>query len=89
MKLLAIDTSEDACSAALCVGDEILERFEIPYRPDVMVNFGSNSVMTMGNSETVTENFLKKFGITHVQNVAIYVTVRGDINAHHRFRLIR
>ena len=32
MNLLAIDTSEDACSAALCVGDEILERFEIAPR---------------------------------------------------------
>ncbi|MBI4700408.1 MAG: molybdopterin-dependent oxidoreductase [Deltaproteobacteria bacterium] len=43
---------------------EMLERFKIPptYRPDVMVNFGSNSVMTMGNAEQVTENFLKKFG---------------------------
>jgi molybdopterin-containing oxidoreductase family molybdopterin binding subunit len=40
---------------------EMLERFKIPYRPDVMINFGSNSVMTMGNAEAVTENFLKKF----------------------------
>jgi len=51
---------------------EILERFEIPYRPDVMINFGSNSVMTMGNAETVTENFLKKFNF--IFSFQLYVT---------------
>jgi len=51
---------------------EMLERFEIPYRPDVMINFGSNSVMTMGNAETVTENFLKKFKF--IFSFQLYVT---------------
>ena len=40
---------------------EIIDRFKLGYGPDVMANFGSNSVMTMGNAEAVTENFLKKF----------------------------
>ncbi len=32
MRLLALDTSEDACSAALIVGDRVLERYEIAPR---------------------------------------------------------
>jgi tRNA threonylcarbamoyladenosine biosynthesis protein TsaB len=32
MRLLAIDTTEDACSAALMAGDEVIERFEIAPR---------------------------------------------------------
>jgi molybdopterin-containing oxidoreductase family molybdopterin binding subunit len=41
--------------------EKYLETFKIDYRPSVMINFGSNSVMTMGNAEQITENFLKKF----------------------------
>jgi len=41
--------------------EELWEKFKIPYRPDVMINFGCNSVMTQGNAQTVVENFLKKF----------------------------
>jgi molybdopterin-containing oxidoreductase family molybdopterin binding subunit len=51
---------------------EMLERFKIPYRPDIMINFGSNSVMTMGNAETVTENFLKKFNF--IFSFQLYIT---------------
>jgi molybdopterin-containing oxidoreductase family molybdopterin binding subunit len=51
---------------------EILERFKIGYKPDVMINFGSNSVMTMGNAEQVTENFLKKFNF--IFSFQLYVT---------------
>ncbi|MFH1891388.1 MAG: molybdopterin-dependent oxidoreductase [Candidatus Zixiibacteriota bacterium] len=51
---------------------EMLERFKIPYKPDVMINFGSNSVMTMGNSEAVTENFLKKFNF--IFSFQLYIT---------------
>ena len=51
---------------------EMLERFKIPYKPDVMINFGSNSVMTMGNAETVTENFLKKFNF--IFSFQLYLT---------------
>jgi anaerobic selenocysteine-containing dehydrogenase len=47
----------------ICTPDweKYMEDFEIPYRPEVMINFGSNSVMTMANAGDVTENFLKKF----------------------------
>jgi molybdopterin-containing oxidoreductase family molybdopterin binding subunit len=51
---------------------EMLERFNVPYKPDVMINFGSNSVMTMGNAETVTENFLKKFNF--IFSFQLYLT---------------
>jgi anaerobic selenocysteine-containing dehydrogenase len=51
---------------------EMLEQFKIPYKPDIMINFGSNSVMTMGNSEIVTENFLKKFNF--IFSFQLYVT---------------
>jgi molybdopterin-containing oxidoreductase family molybdopterin binding subunit len=47
----------------ICTPDweKYMEDFKIPYRPEVMINFGSNSVMTMANAQDVTENFLKKF----------------------------
>ncbi len=51
---------------------EILDRFKVGYRPDVMINFGSNSVMTMGNAEAVTNNFLKKFRF--IFSFQLYVT---------------
>ncbi|MFH1676956.1 MAG: molybdopterin-dependent oxidoreductase [bacterium] len=37
------------------------KQFKIDYEPEIMINFGSNSVMTMANAHDVTENFLKKF----------------------------
>ncbi|MFH0947033.1 MAG: molybdopterin-dependent oxidoreductase [Planctomycetota bacterium] len=55
---------------------DLLEQFKIPYRPDVMINFGSNSVMTMGNAEVVTENFLKKFGF--IFSFQLYITEFED-----------
>jgi anaerobic selenocysteine-containing dehydrogenase len=51
---------------------DMLERFKIPYKPDIMINFGSNSVMTMGNAQAVTENFLKKFNF--IFSFQLYVT---------------
>jgi len=41
--------------------EELWEKFKIPYRPDVMVNFACNQIMSVGNPHTVLENFLKKF----------------------------
>lgn len=41
--------------------EKLWERFNIPYRPEIMINFGSNSVMTMSHAEDVVELFLKKF----------------------------
>jgi molybdopterin-containing oxidoreductase family molybdopterin binding subunit len=58
---------------------DILDQFKIPYRPDVMINFGSNSVMTMGNAEIVTENFLKKFNF--IFSFQLYITEFEDAAA--------
>jgi anaerobic selenocysteine-containing dehydrogenase len=55
---------------------DLLEQFKIPYKPDIMINFGSNSVMTMGNAEAVTENFLKKFNF--IFSFQLYVTEFED-----------
>jgi len=49
--------------------ENYLEQFKIDYRPSVLINFGSNSVMTMGNAEQVTENFLKKFDFVFSFNI--------------------
>lgn len=52
--------------------EELWQKFKIPYRPEIMINFGSNSVMTMGNAKAVTDNFLKKFKFVFSFN--IYLT---------------
>jgi len=41
--------------------DKMRAQFKLDYEPEIMINFGSNSVMTMANAEDITENFLKKF----------------------------
>jgi len=33
--------------------EEMWERFDLPYRPEVMINFGANSVMSVANRDTV------------------------------------
>ena len=55
---------------------ELLKQFKIPYLPEIMINFGSNSVMTMGNAEVVTENFLKKFDF--IFSFQLYITEFED-----------
>ncbi|MEW5806268.1 MAG: molybdopterin-dependent oxidoreductase [Acidobacteriota bacterium] len=56
--------------------EELWQKFKIPYRPEILINFGSNSVMTMGNAEAVTENFLKKFKF--IFSFDIYLTEFTD-----------
>lgn len=56
--------------------EELWQKFKIPYRPEIMINFGSNSVMTMGNAEAVVENFLKKFKF--IFSFDIYLTEFTD-----------
>ncbi|MBI4594154.1 MAG: molybdopterin-dependent oxidoreductase [Candidatus Rokubacteria bacterium] len=34
-------------------------QFELPYRPEVMINYGANSLMSVGNSETVAETLAR------------------------------
>lgn len=49
--------------------EKYMTDFKIDYRPEIMINFGSNSVMTMANAEEVTENFLKKFNFIFSFNI--------------------
>ncbi len=52
--------------------EELWEKFKIPYRPEVMVSFGCNQVMSVGNPTSVVENFLKKFKF--ISSFNIYLT---------------
>jgi molybdopterin-containing oxidoreductase family molybdopterin binding subunit len=56
--------------------EKLWQKFKIPYRPEIMINFGSNSVMTMGNASAIVENFLKKFKF--VFSFDIYLTEFTD-----------
>lgn len=40
--------------------DEVWAKLDLPYRPEVMINFGTNQVMSIGNREPVAES-LKKY----------------------------
>ena len=39
--------------------EEMWERFDLPYRPEVMVNFGANLVMSIANKEAVAASLAK------------------------------
>jgi molybdopterin-containing oxidoreductase family molybdopterin binding subunit len=39
--------------------EEMWERFEVPYRPEVMVNFGANLVMSIANKDAVAASLAK------------------------------
>lgn len=39
--------------------EEMWERFEVPYRPEVMVNFGANLLMSIANKESIAESLVK------------------------------
>ncbi len=35
--------------------EDLWRRFDLPYRPEVMINYGANSLLSVGNSDTVAE----------------------------------
>ncbi len=39
--------------------EELWSKFDVPYRPEVMLNCGANSLMSIGNAETVAETLEK------------------------------
>ena len=39
--------------------EEMWQRFDLPYRPEVMVNFGANLIMSIANKETVAASLAK------------------------------
>lgn len=49
--------------------EELWRRFDLPYRPEVMLNCGANSLLSVGNSDTVAETlkripFIVSFDLT-------------------------
>ncbi len=49
--------------------EDLWRRFDLPYRPEVMINYGANSLLSVGNSDTVAETlkripFIVSFDIT-------------------------
>ncbi|MBI2203042.1 MAG: molybdopterin-dependent oxidoreductase [Candidatus Rokubacteria bacterium] len=49
--------------------EDLWRRFDLPYRPEVMINYGANSLMSVGNSATVAETleripFIVSFDLT-------------------------
>ena len=39
--------------------EDLWRRFDLPYRPEVLLNYGANSLMSVGNSETVAETLAR------------------------------
>ncbi len=39
--------------------EEMWQRFKLPYRPELLINYGANSVMSVGNKDTVIDSLLK------------------------------
>jgi molybdopterin-containing oxidoreductase family molybdopterin binding subunit len=39
--------------------EEMWEKFDVPYRPEVMINFGANLVMSIANKDAVAESLSK------------------------------
>jgi molybdopterin-containing oxidoreductase family molybdopterin binding subunit len=49
--------------------EDLWRRFDLPYRPEVMINYGANSLLSVGNSDTVAETlkripFIVSFDLT-------------------------
>lgn len=39
--------------------EEMWKRFRLPYRPEMLINYGANSVMSVGNKEAVIDTLLR------------------------------
>lgn len=39
--------------------ETLWQKFKLPYRPEIMINFGCNSIMSVGNAQTVAETLKK------------------------------
>lgn len=39
--------------------EEMWQRFDLPYRPEVMINFGANLLMSMGTKQTVADSLAR------------------------------
>ncbi|MBI2370299.1 MAG: molybdopterin-dependent oxidoreductase [Deltaproteobacteria bacterium] len=55
--------------------EEMWERFELPYRPEVLLNYGANSLMSVGNKETVAKTLRK---IPFIVSFDLYLTEFSD-----------
>ncbi|MBI3090596.1 MAG: molybdopterin-dependent oxidoreductase [Candidatus Tectomicrobia bacterium] len=51
--------------------EEMWQRFDLPYRPEVLLNFGCNSLLSVGNAETVAKT-LKR--IPFIISIDLFIT---------------
>ncbi|HEY4685010.1 MAG TPA: molybdopterin-dependent oxidoreductase [Dehalococcoidia bacterium] len=63
--------------------EELWSRFGLPYRPEAMISYGANSVMSVGNAETVAKTleripFIVSFDITLTEFSALADIILPD-----------
>src|SRR3972149_11446392 len=56
--------------------DEVWAKLELPYRPEVMINFGTNQLMSIGNREPVAES-LKKYKF--IVSIDVLMTATSEL----------
>jgi molybdopterin-containing oxidoreductase family molybdopterin binding subunit len=58
---------------------EMWDRFEVPYRPEMLINFGANLLMSIGNKDTVAESLKDYKFIVSFDLVETETTTFADI----------
>jgi len=59
--------------------DEVWDKLELPYRPEVMINFGTNQLMSIGNRDAVAESLVKYKFIVSIDVFMTETTEFADI----------
>ncbi|MBI2215689.1 MAG: molybdopterin-dependent oxidoreductase [Candidatus Rokubacteria bacterium] len=65
--------------------EDLWSRFNLPYRPEVMINYGANSLLSVGNSDTVAETlaripFIVSFDLTLTEFSELADIVLPDVS---------
>ena len=55
--------------------EQLWQQFDIPYRPEMLVNFGANSIMSMGTKETVAAALAR---LKFIVSIDLFLTETSD-----------